>query len=102
MKTKRFREAYQINVGRNDLLLTVEVQGCVYPAEPMVRYYKDGSGYPGCPAEVEFDDIWVSDVTGDFGTIDRVGRDDWFKILDDIAQDYLEYFEAKVMESDED
>jgi len=23
------------------------------PAEPMVMYYSDGSGHPGCPAEVE-------------------------------------------------
>lgn len=23
------------------------------PEEPMVRYYRDGSGYPGCPAQVE-------------------------------------------------
>jgi len=23
------------------------------PEEPMVRYYSDGSGYPGCPANID-------------------------------------------------
>ena len=27
------------------------------PEEPMVRYYADGSGYPGCPAEIEISEI---------------------------------------------
>ena len=31
------------------------VDGCYlyYPAEPMVRYYPDGSGYPGSDADVD-------------------------------------------------
>ena len=99
MKTKQFREAFKINIGRNDIELTVEVKGCIYPEEPMVRYYKDGSGYPGCPAEAEFDDIWVSDVTGDFGTIDRNDvNEGWFQILDDYARAFEVYFAAKLME----
>ena len=27
------------------------------PEEPMVRYYSDGSGYPGCPAEATINEI---------------------------------------------
>lgn len=27
------------------------------PEEPMVRYYSDGSGYPGCPAEAIINEI---------------------------------------------
>lgn len=30
------------------------------PGEAMVRYYSDGSGYPGSPAEVEFESRLVS------------------------------------------
>ena len=28
------------------------------PGEPMVRYYKDGSGYPGSPAEIEIHGVF--------------------------------------------
>jgi len=31
----------------------VEVSFTHYPEEPMVRYYPDGSGHPGCSASVE-------------------------------------------------
>lgn len=31
----------------------IEVEYYYEPEEPMVRYYRDGSGYPGCPAMVE-------------------------------------------------
>jgi hypothetical protein len=32
--------------------LEVEVSFTHYPEEPMVRYYPDGSGHPGCSASV--------------------------------------------------
>lgn len=28
-------------------------EGLYIPEEPMIRYYPDGSGYPGCPAEFD-------------------------------------------------
>jgi hypothetical protein len=36
-----------------DTEITIEVEYDYSPEEPMVRYYRDGSGYPGCPAMVE-------------------------------------------------
>ena len=40
--------------------LTIEINGLKFevefdyqPEEAMVMYYSDGSGYPGCPAEIE-------------------------------------------------
>ena len=32
------------------------------PEEPEVRYYKDGSGYPGCAATLEIEKITISGV----------------------------------------
>ena len=37
--------------------LPIEVTGTHYPAEPMVMYYKDGSGYPGSPEEFELEKV---------------------------------------------
>jgi hypothetical protein len=44
-----------INVGGVD----VTVSGYYSPEEPMVRYYSDGSGYPGCAAEFELQSVQV-------------------------------------------
>jgi hypothetical protein len=32
------------------------------PPEPMVRYYEDGSGYPGSDAEINIQEILCNDV----------------------------------------
>jgi hypothetical protein len=32
------------------------------PAEKEVRYYSDGSGYPGCPESLEITDIRIGGV----------------------------------------
>jgi hypothetical protein len=32
------------------------------PEEPMVMYYPDGSGYPGCAAEVDILEILLCDI----------------------------------------
>ena len=34
-----------------------EVEYDYQPMEPMVMYYKDGSGYPGCPETIEIGEI---------------------------------------------
>ena len=43
----------------------ITVSGYYSPEEPMVMYYEDGSGYPGCSAEFEIDSIQVNgtDIT---------------------------------------
>jgi len=38
-------------IGRIEFNCTVDWTEC--PGEPMVRYYPDGSGYPGCDASVD-------------------------------------------------
>lgn len=38
------------------------------PGEPEVRYYPDGSGYPGSPPTVEDIEVSLGEVTGDEGT----------------------------------
>lgn len=44
----------RIEIGTN---LYLEIENVRYtPAEPMVWRYKDGSGYPGCDAEITWDD----------------------------------------------
>lgn len=43
---------------------------CYYtPGEPMVRYYPDGSGYPGCPStlDAEILDYSITHVYDDVG-----------------------------------
>jgi hypothetical protein len=41
----------------------VRVAAVFHPAEPMVRYYPDGSGDPGCPAEIEIV-LVIDEATG--------------------------------------
>ena len=38
------------------------VTGYYTPEEPQVRYYTDGSGYPGSPSEFDIELIEVDDV----------------------------------------
>ena len=39
-----------------------EVEFDYHPAEPMVRYYSDYSGYPGCGESLEITDIRIRGV----------------------------------------
>ena len=48
----------EVNIGGVD----VTVSGRFTPEEPMVMYYPDGSGYPGCGAEFELDSIQVNGI----------------------------------------
>jgi hypothetical protein len=50
---------------------TLEVTGDYYPAEPMVKYYPDGSGYPGSFAEFDIIDIFICDEDV-YDLIDRI------------------------------
>jgi len=42
--------------------IQLSIEGCYTPEEPMVMYYSDGSGYPGCPAEFLVDHVWLGDI----------------------------------------
>ena len=43
----------EVEIGVTIYDVRLEVSGYYSPAEPMVMYYPDGSGYPGCSAEFE-------------------------------------------------
>jgi len=52
--------------GEEEQTIEVTLQVKLYPGEPMVRYYPDGSGYPGSPPEAEVvrvlvDGVWAFD-----------------------------------------
>ena len=40
----------------------LEVSGYYSPAEPMVMYYSDMSGYPGCSAEFEISSVKLEGI----------------------------------------
>jgi hypothetical protein len=46
----------ELNIGGID----ITVSGYYSPEEPMVRYYSDGSGYPGCDAEFELQSVQIN------------------------------------------
>ena len=85
--------------------LSVDVQ-LIYdfdPGEPMVRYYPDGSGYPGSPAYCEIVDIYVQavyDCDGDKRTRKECG--DWLPAITEIIRDIIfsniEHYEERCLE----
>jgi hypothetical protein len=66
------------------------VKGYYQPEEPMVMYYSNGSGYPGCPAEFGIEQVCVAGTDIDIYdlmddevlelledlTLQRIGEDD--------------------------
>ena len=58
-----------MTIERNGLEIEVAILGTFIPEEPMVRFYKDGSGHPGSPAEIDDliatlkdgDEVWLTD-----------------------------------------
>lgn len=56
-----------------------EVQYDYYPEEKEVRYYADGSGYPGCPESFEF----ISITIGGVDVMELCEEHDLFEKLED-------------------
>jgi hypothetical protein len=76
-----------VDIGRSSLEVAVDY--CATPEEPMVRYYSDGSGYPGCPAEAELLDVSVT--RWDTSTEERYRGDHWiWGELDEMARVAIE------------
>ena len=50
----------KISIGFKEL--DVEVEYDYQPEEKEVRYYSDGSGYPGCAASLEICNVWHEGV----------------------------------------
>jgi len=84
----RIEETYAtIELGTMELELVI-TSHC-YPAEPMVRFYRDGSGYPGAPAYAEIISVEVTRAYGEFGAVTRNNRG-WFNDLDYLAFEYVD------------
>lgn len=73
--------------------LTLDIDLSYTPEEPMVMYDRDGSGYPGCGAEIseieiDINGIKCSDMFTDF-IVDKYGDeilDDWIQREIEIAE----------------
>jgi hypothetical protein len=65
---------------RADDYLTIECElgFDVTPGEPMVRYYPDGSGYPGSPARAELIEVRVKSIGGDGWELKRTEAPELF------------------------
>ena len=66
------------------------------PAEPMVKYYSDGGGYPGSPAEIEIYDIEVETVYCEEEEVLLTEKLNGFML--EWFNDSLECIEERVME----
>lgn len=69
----------EIELGERALYCTILIEYDYEPGEPMVRYYLDGSGYPGSPAGCQPWNVEVTSVDG-LGDGETLSRDDLFKI----------------------
>lgn len=47
----------KVNLSDN---LEIEVEGNYYPEEHEVRYYQDGSGYPGCASSFQITNLTIT------------------------------------------
>ena len=65
--------------------LPIEVDCDYYPEEPMVRYYPDGSGYPGSGPEIHINNVWhAKELINEF--IDEM---DWWDLIEELVLDEI-------------
>jgi hypothetical protein len=82
-----------VNIGKSEIEVLVLVTADCLPAELMVRYYKDGSGYPGCPASVEITGLTALAATGAYGKVLRTPKnEEWFLVLDSFLYTMEDHF----------
>ena len=72
-KNEKQLEAEELELEGDDLMYFVKftVGMTSSPGEEMVRYYPDGSGYPGSQAEIEWDIISIDEIDA----VDGMGDD---------------------------
>ena len=84
--------------------LEVDLSYDFYPGEPMVRYYSDGSGYPGSPPHIDLTGVHVRSWTVAGEKRQRDGHWVW-ETLDELAlvfvEDNWEYFADLCMDHEE-
>lgn len=87
-----------------DELIGVEVTvyGTVDPGEPMVRYYADGSGYPGSPPTFDYESCVVTKAWGENWEYERMADPVLFDKLDSCVNariyDMLDEIQDRVLE----
>lgn len=80
------------NIGKDQQLI---IEGNYQPEEPIVMYYKDGSGYPGTSACFEIDKVvWIRnkmgfDITQIFDFLDEKDKYfEWSDFTDIVTKEY--------------
>jgi hypothetical protein len=86
---------YDIELGERALYCTILIEYDYEPGEPMVRYYPDGSGYPGSPADcapwnVEVTTAEVAEETLDRDDLGKIGAGSWLQWLDAMVYQLIE------------
>lgn len=51
--------------------IELDVDYTYHSGERMVMYYSDMSGHPGCPPEVEIENVWIGEQLIDTVLLDR-------------------------------
>ncbi len=76
-------------LGKSGVWVDAELDFDFEPGEPMVRYYPDGSGYPGSPASCTYIGCRVTAAGGADWELKRSQRPDYFEALDRIIHNYI-------------
>lgn len=77
-------------LGKSGLWVTADLEFEFEPGEPMVMYYKDGSGYPGSPPQANYVRCHVVEAGGEDWYYKRNERQDWFERLDAIIENHIQ------------
>jgi hypothetical protein len=73
-------------LGKNKTLeVEVAIELSVLPGDAAVKYYPEGSGYPGSPTEVEIVGCRVEEICGNGYGVIRENRLEYFELLDEIV-----------------
>jgi hypothetical protein len=86
---------FKCDLGEREKLVVVEVAYDFTPGEPMVRYYPDGSGYPGSGPEIE---VWAYRVISISGRDVPVHHRAWANAVVKAAIERSKYLTEKVEE----
>jgi hypothetical protein len=63
MRASMKREVYDTDHGEEAITVEFDVDGQIDPGEPMVMYYRDGSGHPGSPPSVDSYTVTITHVS---------------------------------------
>lgn len=104
MVSKKGRMSYtleEVDYGNTCIDIEYEFDYTYDPPEPMVRYYSDGSGYPGSPEQIEIYDVVCTKVCFDEYDMvpDKSLSDEMVNIFWNHQEKIEEYVAEKVYDS---